>query len=112
MCIRDSNCTSVKVHDNIMRVNRDDEGALISIADLTHGSIYDNTFYNYNPGRHGILLRGSAETKPDEPTAIRDLIVEHNYIHELIEKPLAEDTPGVYAKAVEAGCEFDLELSP
>ena len=107
----DRNNTSIKLHDNIMRVNRDDEGALVSIADITHGHIYDNTFYNYNPARHGILLRGGAETKPDDPTAIRDLIVEHNFVHELIEKPLAEDTPGVYAKAVDGGCEFDLELS-
>lgn len=108
----DRNNISVKIHDNIMRVNRDDEGALISIADLVHGHIYDNAFYNYNPARHGIILRGTAENKPEAPTAIRDLIVEHNFVHELIEKPLAEDTPGVYAKAVDEGSEFDLELSP
>jgi hypothetical protein len=108
----DRNNTSIKIHDNIMRVNRDDEGALISIADLVHGHIYDNLFHNANPAMHGILLRGTAETKPELPTAIRDLIVEHNHAHELIEKPLSEDTPGVFAKAIDEGSEFDMELSP
>lgn len=108
----DRNNTSVSIHDNIMRVNRDDEGALISIADITHGHIYDNLFYSSNPARHGILLRAAAETKPELPTAIRNLIVEHNHASDLLAKPLAEDTPGVFAKAQEAGSSFDWPITP
>ena len=103
----DRNCLSVMIHDNIFRLNRDDEGGIIAIADLTHGHIYDNLFYNYNPSLYGILLRGTAETKPELPTSISDVIVEGNHFTELLAKPLAEDTPGVLDRAVEAGCEFD-----
>ncbi len=106
----DLNCLSICVHDCIFRVNRDDEGALISIADLRHGHIYDNLFYCANPAPNGIMLRGASETKPEQETAIRDLIIEHNHAHQ-IARPLAEDTPGLYDAALDNGCEFDWELS-
>lgn len=107
----DRSNTSVTVHDNILRVNRDDEGALISIADLTHGHIYDNLFYSANAAMHGIVLRGAAENKAEEPTSITDVVVEHNHASELVRRPLSEDAPGVFAKARETGSEFDWEPS-
>ena len=106
----DMNNMGIEIHDNILRVNRDEEGALISIADCRGGHIYDNLFYCYNPGRHGIRLRGVSETKPEWQTAIADLVVESNTMHQVV-IPLSEDTPGVYDRAVAAGCSFDLALS-
>ncbi len=106
----DMNNTGIKIHDNILRVNRDEEGALISIADCRGGHIYDNLFYCYNPGKHGIRLRAVSETKPEWQTVIGDLIVEGNQMHQ-VTLPLSEDTPGLHDRAVAAGCSFDLPLS-
>jgi hypothetical protein len=106
----DLNCWAITIHDCIFRVNLDEEGALISVADCRHGHIYDNYFYCANPARNGIKLRGRSETKPEAETAIKDLIVEHNAWHNL-ENPLSEAEPGLYEKALKAGCSFDWPLS-
>ncbi len=106
----DMNNLAISIHDNIFRANLDDEGALLSIADVRTGHVYDNLFYNYNPFRHGILLRAAAETKPEWDTVIADLVVEHNRTYQ-VAVPLGEDTPGVYDAAVAAGSTFDWELT-
>jgi len=105
----DMNNTQISIHDNILRANLDDTGALLSIADVRSGHVYDNLFYNYNPFRHGILLRAASESKPEWVTAIEDLVVEHNRTYQ-VAVPLGEDTPGVYDAAVAAGSRFDWEL--
>ncbi len=106
----DVNNLAITVHDNIFRANLDDEGALLSIADVRTGHVYDNLFYNYNPFRHGILLRAASEIKPEWETTIADLVVEHNRAYQ-VAVPLGEDTPGVYDAAVAAGSTFDWELT-
>ncbi len=106
----DVNNLAITVHDNIFRANLDDEGALLSIADVRTGHVYDNLFYNYNPFRHGILLRAASEIKPEWETTIADLAVEHNRAYQ-VAVPLGEDTPGVYDAAVAAGSTFDWELT-
>ncbi len=106
----DTNNMGIKIHDNILRANMDQEGALISVADCSGGHIYDNLFYCYNPGKHAIRLRAVSETKPDRPTVIENLRVEGNRMHQ-VALPLSEDTPGLYDRAVAAGCSFDLPLS-
>lgn len=106
----DMNNLTITIHDNIFRANLDDAGALLSIADVRSGHVYDNLFYNYNPFRHGILLRAASETKPEWVTAIEDLVVEHNRVYQ-VAVPLGEDTPGVYDAAVAAGSRFDWDLT-
>ncbi len=106
----DLNCWAIRIHDCIFRVNLDEEGALISIADCRQGHIYDNYFYCSNPAKNGIKLRAASETKPDAESVIADLIVERNWHHN-IESPLSESEPGVYKRAVKNGCSFDWPLS-
>jgi len=106
----DLNCFAIRIHDCIFRVNLDEEGALISIADCRGGHIYDNYFYCYNPGQNGIKLRAHSETKPDAEPVIADLTVGRNWQHNL-QRPLSETEPGLYEKAVQAGCSFDWPLS-
>jgi len=106
----DVNNLAISIHDNIFRANLDDEGALLSIADVHSGHVYDNLFYNYNPFRHGILLRAASEMKPEWETAITDLVVEHNRAYQ-VAVPLGQDTPGVCDAAVAAGSSFDWELT-
>ncbi|MFP3905033.1 MAG: right-handed parallel beta-helix repeat-containing protein, partial [Armatimonadota bacterium] len=71
-------CRAVSIHDNIFRKNIDDRGALLAIADLRHGHIYDNYFYNYNPGGRAVMLYAPSELQPERETVISDLIFEHN----------------------------------
>ena len=106
----DLGCSAIRIHDCIFRVNLDEEGALISIADCRHGHIYDNYFYCYNPAKNGIKLRARSETKADAEPVIKDLIGERNWHHNL-ERPLTESEPGVYDRALENGCSFDWPLS-
>jgi hypothetical protein len=103
-------CNAITIHDCIFRMNLDAEGALVSIADCRHGHVYDNYFYSSNPAKNGIKLRAKSEGSGDAEPVIADLVVERNWQHNL-EYPLTESEPGVYEKAVKAGCSFDWPLS-
>ncbi len=106
----DMNNMGIKIHDNILRVNMDPEGGMLSIADCNGGHIYDNLFYCYSPAQYGIRLRPGADTRDDWDTIISGLIVENNQFHN-VAVPLSETAPGVHAEALANGCTFDLPLS-
>jgi hypothetical protein len=103
-------CRAVSIHDNIFRKNLDDRGALIAIADCRHGHIYDNYFYNYNPGGRAVMLYLPSELDPERETVISDLIFEHN-AHENFDIPFSETEQGLLDAAVENGSSFDWPLT-
>lgn len=107
----DTNCHAIRVHDCIFRKNIAPAGGLISIADCRGGHIYDNYFYNYNPGGIGIILRGTSEFVPERPTVIEDVVIERNW-HEGISAPITEAREGLYDAFVAAGNRIDWPLTP
>jgi len=104
----DFSCNAIRIHDCIFRANLDPEGALLSIADCRGGHIYDNYFYCGSERENGMKLRAKAETSPDSNTYIINLTVERNWF-ENVKHPLSEEQPGLYEKALNSGCAFDLE---
>ncbi|MFO7947121.1 MAG: right-handed parallel beta-helix repeat-containing protein [Armatimonadota bacterium] len=103
-------CRAVSIHDNIFRKNIDDRGALLAIADLRQGHIYDNYFYNYNPGGRAVMLYGESELDPEREAVISDLVFEHN-AQENFDIPFSETEPGLLEAAIENGSSFDWELT-
>ncbi len=108
----DHHCWQVNIHDCILRANLDDQGALISVADCLGGHIYDNLLYTVTPGRccNALKLRAGSETCPEEETAIANLRVENNLVHNCAQL-LVEEQPGLVEQAVANGSSFDWELS-
>ncbi|MBD3291519.1 MAG: hypothetical protein GF393_01235 [Armatimonadia bacterium] len=105
------NCWALSIHDNIFRFQRDDAGALISLADIRGGHIYDNLFWVNAPTNHAIMLReGDPEIGPEDwERQTRDLIVEHNHARN-IRHLLAEERPGLIDEAAAHGSSFDWKL--
>ncbi|MEA3403480.1 MAG: right-handed parallel beta-helix repeat-containing protein [Armatimonadota bacterium] len=106
----DFNCWGLSIHDNILRYQQDDTGALISISDVRGGHVYDNLFWVNHPTNNAIMLREGTEHGPDDwQTEHRDLIVEHNQARN-IRHLLVEERPGLVQEAIANGSRFDWEL--
>lgn len=105
------NCWSLSIHDNIFRVQKDDTGALISLADIRGGHVYDNLFWTNHTVNNAIMLReGNPDIGPDNwELQTRDLIIEHNQARGFTHL-LAEERPGLIEEAVANGSRFDWDL--
>lgn len=105
------NCWGLSIHDNIFRVQKDDDGALISLADIRGGRVHDNLFWTNAPVNNAIMLReGNPEIGPENwERQTRDLIIEHNHARN-VRHLLAEERPGLIDEAVANGSRFDWTL--
>ncbi len=98
----DYSCKQVTIHDNILRQNKDAEGALISVAYAIGGHIYDNMLYN---SPKGIVLRGHCETNEKAEPFVGRMVVERNLALK-VETPFGEEEPGLVRKAITRGAAF------
>lgn len=95
-------CRQVTIHDCIFRINQDPEGALIAMAYVIGGHIYDNSFLN---GENAIKLRSGCETNENAGSFLGRVLVERNEMKD-INQPLVEEQAGLIQKAVERRCAF------
>jgi len=97
-------CAHISIHDNIFRCNRQEEGALISVAYTIKCLIADNTFIN---SARAIMLRDHCETNANAKPHFGQMTVARNLMKE-VKTPLSEMRPGLIDQALRSGSAFRL----